>query len=523
MPPDPAQPVWRSVHKITPILNAWKVVVAVVVATVWQLGDELQNIPEVWERFERYRTTALLIILGIVLVVAVVAGIYSWLAWRRMKFAVTSESVDLHSGILFRRQRHARLVRVQAVDVVQPLLGRIFGLGQVKVETAGGNESNVIIGYLKEAEAQALRNEVMARAAGVAGPPAGQAPGGQPSGGQAHAEAGAPDDASASSPLFVAAPERQMLHVPAGRLVGSLVLSPVLIFFILFIVGLGVAAYFAGSAAPIFGTLPALLGWVAALWGRFAGEFHFRVAISPDGIRLRHGLLESRSQTLPPGRVQAVQLTQPLLWRPAGWWRVRINVAGYGAAEGSGGNVETVLLPVGPRGDALTALWLVLPDLGVADPRAVLDAALDGSGEAGGFRTSPRRARWLDPLTWRRNALFITGTALLIRSGRWTRNLVVVPHERTQSLALEQGPLERRCRIANLHAHSVSGPVTPVVFHLDEMLARHVLVEQAARARTARAAEGPEEWMRRVEAAGAVHPPAADGPQQPSPGGTAAP
>ena len=473
---------WRRVHKVTPILNAWKVVAAVVAAVVWQVSDQLGNLPDVWASVDRYRTTVVLAVIGFLVLVALLAGLYSMLSWRRMRFAVSSESVDLHTGILFRQQRHARLVRVQAVDVVQPLLGRLFGLAQVRIETAGGGESNVVIGYLREAEAQDLRNEVMARAAGIDVP------------------AVAPGTADgAAPPAVAAAPEREVLQVPPGRLVAALALSGSLALFVLVMAGLVVAAVITGSIAPIFGAVPALLGWGGYLWNRFAGEFGFRAALSPDGIRLRHGLLETRTQTLPPGRVQAVRLSQAWLWRRFDWWRLEVNVAGYGVDASGKGAVETVLLPVGPRGDALTALWLVLPDLGVDDPRELLDAALEGSGEHAGFRTSPRRARWLDPITWRRNGLRITRTALLMRSGRLTRSLAVVPHERTQSLAVRQGPLERRLGLADLHAHSVPGPVTPVAFHLDEGLALAVLTEQAERARTARAAEGPEEWMRRVE------------------------
>ena len=39
---------------------------------------------------------------------------------------------------------------------------------------------------------------------------------------------------------------------------------------------------------------------------RVLGEYGFTVAESSDGLRLRHGLLDKRTQTIPPGRVQAV-------------------------------------------------------------------------------------------------------------------------------------------------------------------------------------------------------------------------
>ena len=250
---------------------------------------------------------------------------------------------------------------------------------------------------------------------------------------------------------------------------------------------------------------PAVIGGGSYVFQRFAGEFGFRAALSPDGIRLRRGLLETRAQTIPPGRVQAVSLTQGPLWRGPDWWRVRVNVAGYGGAESGSQQAQTVLLPVGPRAEALTALWLVLPDLGTDDPLALLDEGLTGmvtpdGAAAGRFTNAPRRARWLDPLAWRRHAFTVTDRALLLRGGRLVRRLDVVPHERTQSLAVAQGPLQRKLGVATFAVHSTPGPVTPSVQHLDADDAARLLAEQAARARAARSTAGPERWMEPVQA-----------------------
>ncbi|MFD1214929.1 PH domain-containing protein, partial [Arthrobacter sp. GCM10027362] len=219
-----------------------------------------------------------------------------------------------------------------------------------------------------------------------------------------------------------------------------------------------VTAADAPAAAAVL--LPVLFGTAAGYWGFFSTSYNFRAAISPDGIRLRYGLLETRAQTVPPGRVQAVSVTQPPLWRLKGWYRMRVNVAGYGIA-GENAAARTTLLPVGTRGDVMQMLALVLPDPGTPDPQAVFAAGLDGSGAAGGFLTSPRRVRWLSPLSWRRNGYAATGTALLMRSGALWRELAVVPHERTQSIALHQGPLARRLRVADLRLHTTVGPVDP--------------------------------------------------------------
>ena len=120
----------------------------------------------------------------------------------------------------------------------------------------------------------------------------------------------------------------------------------------------------------------------------------------------------------------------------------------------------------------------------------------------------PRGARgcWR-PLGWRRNGFTATDTALLIRSGRWWRHLVVVPHQRTQSMALEQGPLARRFRVADLVLHTTAGPVSPRLIQagLDE--GRALLDAQAARARAARKRQTSEHWLDQVRplVAGASH------------------
>jgi putative membrane protein len=300
------------------------------------------------------------------------------------------------------------------------------------------------------------------------------------------------DDWAEAAPV---APERPVYEVPVGRLLASTLLSATTFWLLALVVGVVVLIVASGRFESAFALLPALLGVVSYTWTRFNRGANFRAAISPDGIRLRHGLTESRAQTVPPGRVQAVRVTQGLLWRRADWWRVEVNVAGYGSVADQGQS-ENVLLPVGTRDEAMVALWLVLPDLGTADPRALVDAGLTGRDGEGGWAVAPRRSRWLDPVGWRRHGVTVTERALVLRSGVLNRQLVVVPHERTQSLGLAQGPLQRRLGLASFQLHSTPGPVAPRVDHLDARVAAGLLDEQATRARSARAVAGPEQWMR---------------------------
>src|SRR5690606_27431748 len=353
-------------------------------------------------------------------------------------YAIDEETVHLRRGILFRQQRHARLDRLQSVDIRQPLVARFFGLCELTLETAGGTDSGVAIGFLKGSDADALRAELLARAAGLkvgSAAPATAAPDGET----------APDAAAAvpePAPVAVEAPQVPVLTVPVGRLIASVLRSGATIMLVIWALAVVVVMIATGEFAVISASLPAVLGAGGYVFNRLTGEFDFRVAISPDGVRLRHGMLETRSQTIPPRRAQAVRPVQSVLWRGRDWRRVQVHVAGYG---GDSEEKNSLLLPVGTRAEALTVLSPVLPDLGIEEPRRVLDAGLDGDSRTPSvFVTAPRRTRILDPVAWRRNGCAVTGRALLLRRGRLVKILDVVPHERTQSLGINQGPWQRR-------------------------------------------------------------------------------
>jgi putative membrane protein len=294
------------------------------------------------------------------------------------------------------------------------------------------------------------------------------------------------------------APERLVAEVPVPRLVASLLLDTGAISGVVLALSIIIGGLLAAGPGALAALFPVALGVVTVLWRRFSSAFGFTIGISPDGLRLRHGLLEHRAQTVPPGRVQAVRLVQPLLWRGTDWWRVVVNVAGY-AGRGDDQRTENELLPVGTRAEAITLLALVVPDLGVDPGEDAL--AVVGAGLAGDSRTpdsylvAPPASRWVDPISWRRNGVRVTSEVLLVRRGRLRRRLDVVPHARTQSVAVTQGVLQRALGVASLHVHSTPGPVEPVVPHLRAHAAAGLLQDQAARARRARKLALPERWL----------------------------
>ena len=563
---------WRRMHPVSPLLEGWKVVTAVVAVLTVRNAD---NLVEAY----RYATAHGIdlahgavrwVAAGALAAVAAVIA-FLLLRWWAKTYAVDRDGVYLRSGILVKQLRVARLPRIQSVDVVHPLLGRVLGLGRLTVEVAGGSDSRVVIGYLSTVRLEELRDRILDLAAGAAdsdaagpdvehaGPAGPDAAGPGPDDSAGSADAAGParrpaplgfEDAVGASPLRSAGgrEEHPLYTVGPAILIGSILRSVTTLWAVLIVIVIlaaTVAAIVARgvSAMGVGFLLSAVAGpaaIVGAVWGRFNRSWGFRAAATPTGIRMRFGLTSEISSTLPPGRVHGVSIEQGPLWRRRDWWRVRVAVAGRSgksssdASSGSGdgragstGSTGGVLLPVGERDTALRALWLVVPDLGVTDPGDFLAAALSGTGDDGAgrpdapvgaperglIRISPR-GRIFSPLAWRREAIALTGTCVVLRTGRWWRRTGVVPYERIQSLRVRQGPFARRRGLASIHLDMVDHSVPTSLSNLgiaDAAAIQRVVSERALRRRRA---ERLDRWLARAadeSPAGAGGPPGAAG------------
>lgn len=529
-----AADAWHRVHPVSPIINAWQVIAALVAIITYRgVSAYSSGAPSGWEILNGIAEVfhlrgVLMATVAVVIAVLVVSGLYSWLQWRATAYAVDGGAVWFRSGIVFRTNRHARLDRIQSVDIHLPLLGRILGLGRLSIEVAGGAGSSFTIGFLRATELDELRAHILALAAGLEVGPAGE--GAQP-GAPARPAADSPGRVSgaleaeaargaarrgaftSSAPI---APENVLYEVGAGPLIGSLLLTvPMMVLLVVLVAVVAasawaIAARGAVAAPSLFAVVPLVVASGSVLWGRFNAEFAFTAAASPDGIRIRRGLTDSRNQTIPPGRIHAIEIRQPLLWRLKGWYRVTMTQAGNSVKmgkENNGGNNELVsarvLLPVGSRAQAELAVWMVVQDLGVPDSAAFVDSvfAPTHAGAGAHFTRVPRRARLVDPLVRRRRAYALTGSLFVIRDGWLTRRCALIPLARIQSTHILQGPVERRLDVATVRADLVPGVVSHTARHVDRRGAQLLWKRLEDASRVRREAEPPEKWMRRALAA----------------------
>ena len=546
--PLPENVTWHRVSLVTPVLEGWKIVTGVLAFVTVQNLDELVRA----YRFISEHGFTLgggigYYLLGLVAFIALWVGL-GLLSWWRRAYAVDADGVYLRSGILSRKLRTARLPRIQSVDVVHPLLGRIFGLGQLTVEVAGGRDSRVVIGFLTTRELQTLRDRILDLAAGqidlpgpaVAGGAVGASAVGRDTGGIDNAtsavrpEGLAPEGAAGSQ----AAPEQRAVPMRASHfrehplysVDGSVLLGSLLRSSSVYVLGLAVIGMLSagililvsdsmtGSEALtiISSYLTMVIAMATIVWSHFNSAWNFQAAATPSGIRMRYGLTSDTSRTLPPGRVHGVGIAQPILWRGKDWWKVDVTVAGREDRSQDGQNRQfgNLLLPVGVRDTALRALWLVVPDLGVPDPDRLLAQALIGRDDDGvgdpqapagsaerGFVRLSRRGRFFRPLTWRRAAIALTDTCVIIRHGRWRRRVAVFPYERIQSLRVRQGPLARRRSLASLRLDTVAQEVPASITNLDAADAKALAARISQRALHRARAEQLDRWLARAVAA----------------------
>lgn len=518
----------QRLHWLTPILKTWQIVLVLIAFLAYQNLQEIRELSKQAENYHLLDDVGLVVLVALVGVVAFLAimGLYAYVSWRCMSYTLDAKSITLHQGIIFKNKRSVYLERIQSVDINRTLVARLLGLGTVRIESAGGSGSNLDLSYLKNSELAGIRAQLLEAAFAAKAPHEGAAMGMQAMGavlGQFDAGQGAapgtqvPGQMPApGAPAGAQLQEQTLYSVSTTRLIGSYLLTPALVVSAVAVIAIIITGVLAlsgvSNAGAImgagFGVFAAASAMASSLWGRFNHDFNFSLAVSRVGLRLHGGLTQTYSRTLPPNRIHAVELTQPLMWRLKGWWRVEVLTAGVsGASEGTDSTGENKanftadsLLPVGDWGQALYALWLVIPELASANPQALLNNMAYGVGTANPsgdhLWCAPGRTRWLDPLLYKRNAVAVTDTAVLIRAGRFKRRLIVLTHERSQSLALSQGPFERLVDVANIKFDMVPGPIKPVIRHLDTGQARQLWAHQAHRARMRRAAE--ENWLGRV-------------------------
>lgn len=432
-------------------------------------------------------------IAGILLATSAAASVVRYL---RFEWRVESDALVIEQGLLQRRRRVIPLERIQAVDLARKLRHRALGVVEVRVEAVGGGETEGRLDALAVPDGQRLRSSLLRQRARTAGDGAGGA----------RDVAAPPDQAGHAPPLAHLGPDRLVIAGLTGGRVG--VAAAILGF---------LQQAFAEPIDDLLQRAPALLGArgivavvVVALLGAFVlsivatvvAYWDFTLTREDGTLRIRRGLLEQRSDTLPLRRVQAVRVEENLVRRLLGLAAVKVDVAGR---SGGQGHDTGLLLPLGRRSEAfaLAARVLDCDELATvplaAMPRrarsrrivravaltAVLTAPAVVVFDTAGFWTALVALPALAAAVGSYRAL---GHAeldafVVARSGLLVRRTAFVPKARLQSLALTASPWQRGRHLATLDLQIARSPGAwsgPQLIDLDAQSGRALLGDLAA-------------------------------------------
>jgi putative membrane protein len=432
--PAPAGDVagWHRLHPLSPLVRAGRQLLAIVGALLTLL---LLN---------QHRAGGDLIADLVIVAFVLAGGVVSWLVTR---WQVAGGVLRIDTGLVRRESRRFPLSQVQAIDVVQTGLARVLGLAELRLRMAGADSSGGRLACLRLADAERLRQQLLSMTQAPA-----VAPAGQPAG-----EA-----------------ERLLFRVQPGRLAVAIALSRAGAFAAIVIAAMAAVVAMTGQPGILASFLPFGIGIVLAVWRQFNGEFGTVVAEAPDGLRLRSGLVQTTAETIRPGRVQAVRLVRPLAWRPFGWCRLEVDVAGPRQRRENESEAQRLrpLIPVGSTAEAEQLLGELL------------------SSRPAPSRRAPGAARWKAPLTYHFLGWGGDERYVVASRGRVSRKTTWVPLEKVQSIRWVQGPVQRRLGLASVRLDVAGRRVTASledreVAEADEMLRRLPALAREARTRTA--------------------------------------
>ena len=404
--------------------------------------------------------------------------------YKRFEYELTSDTFDIRSGVISRRNREIPYRRIQNVDISRSLIQRALGVAELRLETAGGGQSEAHLRYVGYDEAKRLQEEVRSRTrrveAGREATDTGwEAPVERPTQLYEISDRDLGVLAVASFDLRVASILILLLSFTAPSVLIDIVqaapIDPIAIILAVVLVVVIASAVLSGTSAII-------------------NNWDFKLSQLGDELRYERGLLQRYDGSIPLDKVQTLILGENMLMRYLKYATLTVETAGYAPGQGAAESARAV--PISKRNNTLE-----------------IARKVENFGSEPSFSRPARRARirymwqyslalavvtaaayginwWFElgvrwwgllallpllpiagHLKWKHRGYAIVDNYVLMRSGFWRRRTHVVPYYRIQTVDASQTILQRRWRIATVIVDTAgsSGLVSgnPTAFDLD--------------------------------------------------------
>ncbi|MEU8222566.1 PH domain-containing protein [Kribbella sp. NPDC048915] len=407
-----------------------------------------------------------------VLVVVALAAV-EYVRWRRTQYRIGSERAELHTGLVVLRRRSLARERIRSVDVTANPLLRVFGLVAVKIGTGehtDAGEGTLTINPVTRAEGERLRTELLQ---GVRSETDGTL--------------------ARLDPVWVRYAPISYLAPLLGLGAGGVVMQ-VAQWFTLEDELIGwVGDLFSGvpllAMILVLAALLLMVGVVGSLGLFVEMWWNYRLDREPGTLRVRRGLLTTRSISIEERRLRGVEVVEPLGIRLAGAARVDAVATGLVQQKQDDRTDHKTLLPAAPKdlADRIAAEVLQEPVAPTASARLVahppaarvrrLRIAL--SATAVPLLALAGLGWWLADVLLQLAALLavvtlpaavllardsyralghgITGRYLVARSGAFRRSTVALQREGVIGWRVRQTVFQRRLGLATFGAITAAG------------------------------------------------------------------
>jgi putative membrane protein len=435
---------------------------------------------------------------------------YSVVRYLTLEYTLTPEELRIREGLLHRQERRIPLDRIQDLGFESTLLRRALGLSVVMVETASGRGVEAKLDALSRADAEHLREVLMAaRPAGSTSATIGGSVSGPTSNDPNRPEGDANGEAAQACPptpevewLVHRSTTRELLirgatdmrlsafavsgyaaYELANQLGFVTQLAGIATSFRTWITSLSPVLVMAVLASLLF--LVMAFGIVTSTIGNLVQFHRFQMVLRGNVLQRRFGLLTTRQKTLPRARIQRVTIEQTWLRRLCGVAVVKADSAGGSRSDGQD----------------ISAGWdVVVPMTKATTAHALLPALLPGientpfTWQHGSRKLVARSAMQgvllagvaIAALWWRveANALFAllliplwtTMGVLVWRNLGWARgqdffalqhgiigkNFACVPTAKVQAVVVRQGIVGQLLGLADLTVYVAGGSPTRI-------------------------------------------------------------
>ncbi|WP_028561148.1 PH domain-containing protein [Paenibacillus pinihumi] len=414
---------------------------------------------------------------GIIALAALLIIVAGYISWLRFTYSVQDGMVNIESGVFVRKNVWVSSDRVQSVDLTAGVLHRMFGILKLQIQTAGGNQAEVILNGISKAESNRIQEALLRKtqpdvhAAANTEEPVVQAP----------AEQGANARPDADEKLQLTGRNLFIYSITSGTI--GIVLA---------VIG---AAYsqlhkWLNQALDLDhmtweqltlwkGTLFAagllLAAWIIAVFITIQKEYGFTLERTGGRLKMERGLLERKEVSIKLRRIQAIQLQKNLLRRPFGFVSVYAVIAGYSGKD----DKSALLFPLIREQELDAFLQRFVPHLKVSQDWETLSGkaltsylwpSLLVSALITGLTLSLLPGPWIwlalalsalmllySWLQYKETAWSIQGDQLAIRYGAFNRCQALVPKRKIQWHSTSQHFFQRRKQLASLKVALPSG------------------------------------------------------------------